>query len=400
MSPIRTAIIGLSASAVTSWAASAHLPYLLSPRGRERYEVVALLNSNVSAAEAARKTFNLPSSIKTYGDPRNLAEDPDVDLVVCCTRVDIHFRTVEPSLRAGKAVFVEWPLAENLPRALALTDDKPVPNSIIGLQGRVSPVTLRLKEILAEGVIGKVLSSHVISYGALLPRDALPESMEYFVERKRGGNPIIIENGHSLDWVHEVLGEFEEFDSRMQIQRPKIKILGSGERVRNVVETDVPDLLSTQGTLKARECDGEVSVAEGALFTHIFRHGPPFKGQPGVSWVINGEKGELLVTMGERFLFLEDPIVIQLHDHATNEVKELAWDWADWQKDLPVKARGVAELYERYAEWFKSGQENIIKGREWPTLADAVLRMRQFDQVFQQFDQAKERRLRERFARE
>ncbi|KAF2443019.1 oxidoreductase family protein [Karstenula rhodostoma CBS 690.94] len=388
---IRTAIIGLSASAITSWAASAHLPYLLSSCGSKHYEVTALLNSSISAAESARTTFNLSSSVKAYGDASALAQDPDIDLVVCCTRVDVHFRTIEPSIRAGKAVFVEWPLAENLSRVLELAGDGPIQDSIIGLQGRVSPVTLRLKALLAEGVIGKVLSSHVSSYGALLPRDALPESMEFFAERKHGGNPIIIENGHSLDWVHEVLGEFNEFESRMQIQRPGVKIIGNGREVKKVIGTNIPDLLAIQGTLKARE--GESGVVDGALFTHVFRHGTPFKGQPGLTLVINGEKGELLVTMGEKFLFLEDPIVIQLHDHVTDEVKELAWDWADWQKDLPVKARGVAELYERYAEWVEAGKKCVRKGREWPTLEDAVLRTRQFDTIFRQFDQAEEARV-------
>lgn len=52
MAPIHIAIIGLSASASTSWAEEGHLPYLLLPRAREHYEIVALLNSSVQAAEA------------------------------------------------------------------------------------------------------------------------------------------------------------------------------------------------------------------------------------------------------------------------------------------------------------------------------------------------------------
>lgn len=385
MPQIRVAIIGLSASAITSWAASAHLPYLLSPRGRTHYEIVALLNSSVSAAEAARATFNLPSSVKAYGSPTDLAKDRDIDMVICCTRVDVHFGTIEPSIRAGKAVFVEWPLAENLARAIELTGDEPFPNSIIGLQGRVSPVTLRLKELLASGAIGKVLSSHVLSFGALLPRDALPVGMEYFAERKYGGNPIVIENGHTLDWVHEVLGEFAEFESRMQIQRPEVNILGADEAIQKKIGTDVPDLLTIQGNLKSR--DGVGGTVEGALLTHVFRHGTPFKGKPGLILTINGEKGELLVTIGERFLFLEDPASILLHDHVTDEVKEIKWDWNDWQKELPIKARGVAELYERYGEWVESGKSQVNSGREWPTLEDAVTRTKQFETIFAQYDE-------------
>ncbi|KAJ4291668.1 hypothetical protein N0V90_009563 [Kalmusia sp. IMI 367209] len=326
MPPIRIALIGLSAGAITTWAASAHLPYLLSSHGRQHYEIVALLNSSVAAASSARQTFNLPPTVKTYGTPSDLAQDAEVDLVVCCTRVDVHFDTILPSIQAGKALFVEWPLAENLARCLTLVSALPaahsLTNSIVGLQGRVSPVTLRLKALLASGAIGNVLSAHVLCYGALLPRDALPESMQYFAERRHGGNPIVIENGHCLDWVHEVLGEYQDFATYMQIQRPVIKIVGEeGETLREV-DTDVPDLLSLQGRLGGRE-----GVVPGALLTHVFRHGTPFRGRPGLEWIINGEKGEVRVEMGEKYLFLEDPVRIEVHHHGTDEVRAVEWDW-------------------------------------------------------------------------
>lgn len=69
MAPIRIALIGLSASSTTSWAAEAHLPYLLSARGKQHYTIVALLNSSQQVAEAARSTFALSPDVKTYGDP-------------------------------------------------------------------------------------------------------------------------------------------------------------------------------------------------------------------------------------------------------------------------------------------------------------------------------------------
>ncbi|KAJ3564603.1 hypothetical protein NPX13_g7788 [Xylaria arbuscula] len=138
MAPIRVALIGLSASAKVNWAEQAHLPYLQSARGKSHYELVALLNSSVQAAEAARSHFNLPATVKTYGNPDDLARDPDIDLVVCNTRVDTHVPTTAPSLRAGKAVFIEWPLAENYAAAQALTENKRIDASIIGLQGRAA----------------------------------------------------------------------------------------------------------------------------------------------------------------------------------------------------------------------------------------------------------------------
>jgi predicted dehydrogenase len=123
MARIRVALVGLSTSAKVTWAADAHLPYLLSPRGKQHYELVALLNSSVEAAESAKTTCNLPDNVRAHGDPVDLAADPSVDLIVVNTHADVHFPVVEPSIRAGKGVFVERPLVENLAKAFELTKD-------------------------------------------------------------------------------------------------------------------------------------------------------------------------------------------------------------------------------------------------------------------------------------
>lgn len=73
---IRVGVIGLSARAKTSWASSAHLPYLQASGGK--YVISALRNSSVSAADSAIEAYNLPASIKTYGNPQDLAHVPEV----------------------------------------------------------------------------------------------------------------------------------------------------------------------------------------------------------------------------------------------------------------------------------------------------------------------------------
>jgi predicted dehydrogenase len=102
MGPIPVALIGLSSTAKPSWAAEGHLPYLLSSRAKSHYEIVALLNSSVKAAETAKEHFNFPSSMKAYGNAAAVAADPNIDLVVYNTRVVMHFPTAEPSLKAEK----------------------------------------------------------------------------------------------------------------------------------------------------------------------------------------------------------------------------------------------------------------------------------------------------------
>jgi predicted dehydrogenase len=198
MAPIRTAIIGLSASAKTSWAAGAHLPYLTSKTGQKKYEIVALLNSSEKAARAAIEAFKLPDSTKAYGDPESLAADPDIDLVVNCTRVDVHHGTILPSVKAGKSVYVEWPLAQDVKHAKELVDTarKSGSQTVVGIQGRLGPVNLKIREILESGRIGKVLSSEFLGYGGTNDRVLIPHTLSYFGERAVGGNVWTINYGH------------------------------------------------------------------------------------------------------------------------------------------------------------------------------------------------------------
>ncbi|KAJ2972900.1 hypothetical protein NUW58_g9082 [Xylaria curta] len=351
MAPIRVGLIGLSASAKVNWAEQGHLPYLHSARGRSNYELVALLNSSVAAAQAAREHFKLPSTVRTYGSPEALAADPDVDLVVCNTRVDTHVLTTAPSLSAGKAVFIEWPLAENYDAATALTGDKRVDQSIIGLQGRVSPIALKLKEVLRSGRIGRVLSSDIRAFANLGRRDSVADCVSYFTKRSVGGNHITIAYAHTVDYVHDVLGEFDGFQSRMQLQRPVLRIRDQNSVTTDrEIRSDVPDLLAIHGKL----AKGKTDIAENATLSFTFRAGQQFKDTPGLIWTINGEKGEIMVTANGAYIHSDsykDPIEIKLHDHATDQVVQIEWDWQDWQKELPRRSRVVAELYERFAHW-------------------------------------------------
>jgi predicted dehydrogenase len=196
---IKIALVGLSASAKTSWASSAHLPYLLSPRGQERYQIIALLNSSESAARAAIAEYKLDPTTKAYGDPHDLAKDDEVELVVVTTRVDVHYSTIKPALEAGKNAYVEWPLADNRHRARELAEiaARTGARTMVGIQGRVSPLAAKLKQVLDSRVIGPILNVRVDAYTPTDPRKPLKDGLAYFFDKKVGGNLVTIICGHS-----------------------------------------------------------------------------------------------------------------------------------------------------------------------------------------------------------
>jgi predicted dehydrogenase len=187
--PIRTAIIGLSSSG-QGWASNAHLPYLSSDRGREVFFVVAVCNSSEGAARHAIKRYQFPPETKAYGDPQALAEDTNVDLVVFCTRVDVHYNRILPSVKAGKDIYLEWPLANNSKRSQELVEAarKSGSKTIVGLQGRFAPALEQIEALISQGRIGSVLSAEVRATGASYHPAILPERLKCFTDWKIGGN--------------------------------------------------------------------------------------------------------------------------------------------------------------------------------------------------------------------
>lgn len=198
--PISLGIIGLSANAITSWASAAHLPPLLTPTGRSLYTVAALCNSSVAAAQDAIATYGLDAStVRAYGSPEDLATDKTVRAVICSTRVDKHCETILPSIRAGKDVYVEWPIASNAVQVEEILEAARSSGSrvAVGLQGRWAPPVRKLRELLNSGRVGKLLSCSVRGYGGAKDRGSVPEGLRYFLDKKVGGNPVVIGFAHS-----------------------------------------------------------------------------------------------------------------------------------------------------------------------------------------------------------
>ncbi|KFY54681.1 hypothetical protein V496_07194 [Pseudogymnoascus sp. VKM F-4515 (FW-2607)] len=340
MSPIRIGIIGLSPGA---WAANAHLPYLKS--SGSKFKIVAVCNSSVESAAKSVKDLGLAEGVKTYGNVQDIADDKDVDLVVCTTRVDRHYTSILPSLKAGKDVFVEWPLGKNLEEARKLLDvavQNDVKLGAVGLQGRFEATVETLKSVLEEGRIGKVLSTTITSQGIIGGQTEL-ETQTYLADRKYGASLLTIPTTHLLDTVLEVLGEFSSVQSLLSNQRPVIKIVqADGSVVKDNAKKTSPDHVMIQGTLKS-----------GAVLSATVRGGAPFKGTPGLDWRIYGEKGEIRITGADAFIEIVGTTSFELHSFDTDEVEKIELKKGTFADMDPI-ARNVARVYEAIAAGDKS----------------------------------------------
>lgn len=131
----------------------------------------------------------------------DLASADDVDLVVCAVRVDRHFETISPALKAGKNVLVEWPLGRNLAEAeelVRLSREHGVRIAAVGCQGRFDTGIRTLKDILAKQRLGKILSTTVTGVGAT-GGPTLDATYAYLGQIEIGGNMMTIPFGHFMD---------------------------------------------------------------------------------------------------------------------------------------------------------------------------------------------------------
>ncbi|KAJ8115956.1 hypothetical protein ONZ43_g4547 [Nemania bipapillata] len=350
MAPIRVGIIGLRpgpdekptlASGLGYWAASTHLPALKALP--EQYEIVAVCNSHVESAKQAIKGYRLSESARAYGNPEDLANDPNVDLVVVSVNVGKHFELAKPALEKKKHVLVEWPLGAGLAEAeelCRLAETAGVRTSV-GVQGRADPLVARVKNIIESGQIGKVVSSSAWVSTSVLSYNTWMEKGEYFLDHKSGGNLFFIYFGHFLDSFVHVLGDFTELQAIMKNTVPEVSIYSAeGVLVNPAYPKTSADHILVQGVLES----GTVA----SLTVRTVRDevdGVSFR------WIISGTEGEMEVIIPHGHWQFSEPKRTLKLKIGKNEVQNVDFQSSDEViAALPTIGTNIARQYRAFAK--------------------------------------------------
>ena len=120
-------------------------------------------NLRAGASRTAGKARNFAERHKVeryYTDYESLVSDPDIDAVYVAATHNFHFDAVKLCLNHGKHVLCEKPFTLNTAQARALFEVAAQKQLFImeAVWTRFLPSILRMQELLAEGVIGKVQS--------------------------------------------------------------------------------------------------------------------------------------------------------------------------------------------------------------------------------------------------
>ncbi len=140
--PARRPVVRLGVIGAGNYATSMLLPHL---QGRTDVRLVEVATATGLSATNAQRRFGFE---RCSTDHRGLLDDEAVDAVVIATRHHTHGAMVSEALRAGKAVFVEKPLAvdpDQLQAILAAIGDSDNDRLMVGFNRRFAPLLVALK---------------------------------------------------------------------------------------------------------------------------------------------------------------------------------------------------------------------------------------------------------------
>jgi predicted dehydrogenase/threonine dehydrogenase-like Zn-dependent dehydrogenase len=153
---------------------------------------VALLGVSSAGGVTARKTAEDHGFSYLASSPEEILADPETAAVVIATRHGDHARLATEALRAGKAVFVEKPLAltdQELDQVMDAA--RGGPQLMVGYNRRFAPATVFLRDRLGGLPGGKVV--HVRANAGYIPPDS------WVHDPVEGGGRLIGEGCHFID---------------------------------------------------------------------------------------------------------------------------------------------------------------------------------------------------------
>jgi predicted dehydrogenase len=267
---IRLGLIG--ASVQGTWSARSHLPAL---RASEDIELTAVCTTKAETAEAARRAWGAKLA---FDDWRRMVEAPEIDAVAVVVRVPSHYPPAKAALEAGKHVYCEWPLGRTTAEAVELADLAKTKGlaTAVGLQARVNPALMHLKELVASGFVGEVMAVHV----ALMREGVLsrPSHRTWQRDAELGANTLTIAAGHTIDAMRYVVGDFARLSAVVATEAKQWLDTGTG----TWLDVTSPDNVLVSGRL----ANGAVASVHVAAI--------PYAGS-GYRMEIYGRDGTLVV---------------------------------------------------------------------------------------------------------
>jgi predicted dehydrogenase len=356
---LRLGLIG--ASVKGTWSARSHLPAV---QASADVALTAVCTTRADSAEAARQAYGARFAFDDY---RAMIASPEIDAVAVVVRVPSHYAPVKAALEASKHVYCEWPLGRTTAEAVELSALAKANRLVtaVGLQARVNPALMHMKELIAAGFVGEVMAVHV----SLLREGVLsrPSHRTWQRDAELGANTLTIANGHTVDAMRFVAGDFRQLSAIVATQAKQWLDTGTG----TLLDVTSPDNVLLCGRLTN---DAVASVHVGAI---------PFAGS-GYRMEIYGRDGTLVVS-GEDSPQLSEVVLHGAKGGNTLEPIPVPERFTFTTPGTPSgEAANVGQMYTLFARAIRDG------GGQQPTFETAVELHRLIDTIKQASDSGSE----------
>jgi len=188
-------------------------------------------------------------------DFRQITENPDVDIVHICTPNHLHKDELLSAMKHNKHIYCDKPLVATMAEAkeieAALGGYKATAQ--MTLQNRFFPATLRAKQMIEEGFLGKVLEFRAcyLHSGSADPNAPL----KWKLSGKAGGGVIADLGPHIFDLIHHLLGDYDRLLAAAHIAYPQRP---SAEEPGRMADVDAEDCVM----IVARMRSGAIGTSE------------------------------------------------------------------------------------------------------------------------------------------
>ncbi|MBC7958944.1 MAG: Gfo/Idh/MocA family oxidoreductase, partial [Vallitaleaceae bacterium] len=169
-----------------------HMPSL---KALGNVEMVAFCDLILEKAEKAKEEYGTADA-KVYTNYKDLLKDSSIDVIHVCTPNKSHAEISIASMKAGKHVMCEKPMAKSAADALEMvkTAEETGKKLTIGYQHRHKAESTFLKQVINRGDLGEIYFAKSFA----VRRRGTPNWGVFLNEEEQGGGPLIDIGTHSL----------------------------------------------------------------------------------------------------------------------------------------------------------------------------------------------------------
>ncbi len=219
-----------------------------------KINLVGICDTVPGVAEKAKEQLGFQFATT---NPEDIFNNKDINVVDICTPNVFHKDGVMSAIKAGKNVYCDKPLAASFAETAEILDLLKTTDVItqVALQYRCYPGTMRAKQLIEEGRLGRILSFkacylHSGSVDAKKP-------IGWKQDKKFGGGGVLYDLGsHALDLIYSLLGQYDSIFTATDIIYPE-----RPDKNGNMVKIEADDVAYMTVKMK-NGCTGTIEASK------------------------------------------------------------------------------------------------------------------------------------------